>query len=241
MSKLREPKHREKWSQCEWQSTILVQRLRKTRCSRTETWLHRSAKRTDLVCLSWTLQYARDPTHFWCESSDAGLLAKKKPKPTRNLKTHFCQPNLQMCWKPMKCGHLSTKDGTNAGCGRSCAVALVKSWPLLSVIAARRVAASSGSKFHKRIRLARVTAISGKLINLSFLKRPMRVLAKAAGRQTTWSVGITPWGNRVLVSLEKRCPFQNLTSCTKSSQGFLLFVITYHLLLNHYQIANVNN
>ena len=31
-------------------------------------------------------------------------------------------------------------------------------------------------------------------------------------------------------------PMERLRLCTKSLQGFLSFVITYHLLLNHYQI-----
>ena len=55
---------------------------------------------------------------------------KKKTKPIRNLKTRSCLRNLRMCWKPMKCGHSSTKNGINAGCGRSCAAELAKSWRL---------------------------------------------------------------------------------------------------------------
>jgi hypothetical protein len=168
-----------------------VQRLRKTWCAGTETWIYRSTERTDFVCLSRTLQHARCPTPLWCESSDAGLLAKKKTKPIRNLKTRFCQPNLKMCWKPMKCGRLSTKNGTNAGFGRSCAAELAKLWRLSLEIAVRRLAACFGSKFHKHTRVAKVIVISGKHMRLSFLWRRTNVLAKEAVRPITWNVGIT--------------------------------------------------
>lgn len=134
----------------------------------------------------------------------------------------------------MKCGHLSTKDGTNAGFGPSCAVGHVKLWLLSSVIAARQPVVHFGAKSHRSIGLVEATAISGKPIHLSFQQKHTSVLAKGADRQTTWSVGITPSGNRALVSLEKHYPFQNRMQCTKSSQGFLSFVTTYHSFLNHY-------
>ena len=54
----------------------------------------------------------------------------KKTRPVQNLKKRSCLPNLKMCWKPTKCGHLSTKNGTNAGFGRLCVVALAKLWRL---------------------------------------------------------------------------------------------------------------
>jgi len=38
---------------------------------------------------------------------------------SQNLKISFCQQRLKMPWKPMKCGYLSMKDGTNTGFGRS--------------------------------------------------------------------------------------------------------------------------
>ena len=128
VSKLRQPQHRQEWSECQRQSAILVQRLRKARRSGTETRLHRSTKRANSICLLRTFQYARHSTHLWCEPPDIGLLAKKKTRPTRNLKRHSCLPSLTMFWKPTKCGHLSRKSGTNAGCGRLCAAELAKSW-----------------------------------------------------------------------------------------------------------------
>ena len=103
------------------------------------------------------------------------------------------------------------------------------------MIAARRPAANFGNEFHKPIGLAKATAISGKPINSSFLKKPTNALAKGVGRQTIWSVGITLCDNPVRGSLEKLYPFQNRMPCTKSLQGFLSFVTIYHLLLNHYQ------
>jgi hypothetical protein len=55
------------------------------------------------------------------------------------------------------------------GFGRSCAVAHAKLWFLSLVIGVKQPAASFGSKFHKRTKVAKVTAISGKPINSSFL------------------------------------------------------------------------
>lgn len=130
VSKLWQSKPRQEWSQCQRQSAILVQRLRKARRSGTETWLHRSTKRANLIGLLRTLQYARCSTHLWCEPPDIGLLAKKKTRPIQNLKRRSCLPSLTIFWKPTKCGHLSRKDGTNAGCGRFCAAELAKSWLL---------------------------------------------------------------------------------------------------------------
>jgi hypothetical protein len=46
----------------------------------------------------------------------------------------------------MKCGHLSMKNGTNAGFGRLSAAALAKSRLSLWVIEARQPAASFGAK-----------------------------------------------------------------------------------------------
>lgn len=212
-----------------------MQGLRKTRCARTETWIHRSAEGTDLVSLSGTFQYARHPTYLWCQPSDAGSLAKKKTKSIQNLKTRFCRSSLKTYWKPMKCGHLSMSDGTNAGFGRLYVVALARLWPLSSGIEVKRPVANFGSKFHKPIRLATVTAISGKPTNSSFLKRHTSALAREAGRSIIWNVGITLCANPALVSSEKHCPFPSPTLCTKSLLGFLLFVTTYHLFLNHYQ------
>ena len=145
-----------------------------------------------------------------------------------------------MCWKLMKCGHLFTKDGTNAGFGQSCVVEHAKSWPWSSGIVAKQPAVNFGNKFHQPIKLAKATAIFGKRINSSFLKKHMSALARAAGRQTTWSVGITPYGNQVRGSLEKLYPFQNPTQCTKLLQDFLSFGTTSHLFLNHYLIKNVD-
>src|SRR6266508_4919998 len=97
-----------------------------------------------------------------------------------------------MYWKPMKCGHLFMKDGTNAGCGQSCAVARAKLWRWSSGIEARPPVVGCGSKFHQNTRPAKVTAISGKPINSSFLIRHTNVLAKKADKSVIWNVGITP-------------------------------------------------
>ena len=166
--------------------------MRKTRRAGAKAWIQSSAKGTNPIGLLRTFQHARNPTHLWRESSDAGLLAKKKTKAIRTWKRRSCRPNPKMCWKPMKCGHLSTKDGTNAGFGRSCVVGLARSWRLSSGIAARRLVAGCGSRFHQPTRVATVTAISGKPINSFFLKRHTSALAKTVDKQTTWSVGITP-------------------------------------------------
>ena len=168
-----------------------MQRVRQTRCSRTETWLHGSPKRADPLRLCGTFQYAWHPTNVRSQPSDLSVLAKKKTKPTRNLKRRSYRLSPRMSWKPMKCGHLSMKDGTNAGSGRSCVAGLAKSWHLSSVIAARQPAVNFGNKFHRPIGFAKAIAISGKPTSSSFRKRRMSVLAKAAGRPTTWSVGTT--------------------------------------------------
>ena len=130
MPKLRKPKHRQEWSQCERQPAILVQGLRQARRSGAQTRLHRSSERANSVSLLRTFQHAGHSTYLWREPPDIGLLAKKKTRPTQHLKRRFCPPSLTMSWKPMKCGHLSKKDGTNAGCGPSCAAELAKSWRL---------------------------------------------------------------------------------------------------------------
>ena len=169
-----------------------MQSVRQTRCSRTETWLHGSPKRADPLRLCGTLQYAWHPTNVRSKPSNVSLLAKKKTKATRNLKRRSYRLSPRMSWKPMNCGHLSMNDGTNAGCGRSCAAALAKLWRLSSQIAARQAVASCGSRFHKPTKVAKAIAISGKPISSSFRKRRMNVLAKAAGRQITWNVGSTP-------------------------------------------------
>ena len=96
-----------------------------------------ATKRANPVSLLRTLQYAWHPAHFRCKSSDTGFLAKKRTRPAQNLKKHSCLPNLKMSWKPMKCGHSSKKDGTNVGCGQSCAAELAKSWRLCSGTEAR--------------------------------------------------------------------------------------------------------
>jgi hypothetical protein len=59
------------------------------------------------------------------------------------------------------------------------------------VIEVKVLAANFGNKFQKPIKLAKVTVIFGKHIKLSFLKRPMSVLAKKVDRQIIWNVGIT--------------------------------------------------
>ena len=160
------------------------------RCSGAKTRLHRRTKRANPVSLLGAFEYARHPTHFWCEPSDPGFLAKKKTRPVQNLKRHSCLPNLKMFWKPMKCGHLSKKDGTNVGYGQSCAVELVKSWRLCSEIAARRAVANCGSKSLPLTKVARATVTSGKPINSFFLLRRMSALARAADKPITWNVGI---------------------------------------------------
>jgi hypothetical protein len=190
MSKVREPEDCQKRSQCERQSTILVQGLWTARCSGAETRLHGRTKRANPISLLRTFQYARHPTHFWGEPSDTGFLAKKKTRPVQNLKRPSCLPNLKMSWKPMKCGHLCKKDGTNVGCGRSCAVELVKSWRLCLEIEARRAVANCGSKSHLLTKVARVTVTSGKPINSFFLLRHMSALAREADKPITWNVGI---------------------------------------------------
>ena len=49
----------------------------------------------------------------------------------------------------MKCGHLSTKDGTNAGSGRSCVAGLAKSWPFVIGDRSEAPAVNFGNKFHQ--------------------------------------------------------------------------------------------
>ena len=211
-----QPEHCEKRAQCQWQPTILVQRLWQTWCTRTEARIYPGAKGTNLGGTPWTLQYARHPTHLWCQPSDTRSLDKKRTQPTRNLKTHFCLPRLKIFWKRMKCGHLFIKDGTNAGFGRSCVAELAKSWPLSLGIAVKQLVASFGSKSHQPTKVVKVTAISGKLIHSSFLRKLIIVSAKAAGKSIIWSVGITLSGNPMPASSEKLCPFQNPMLCMKS-------------------------
>lgn len=160
------------------------------RCSGAETRLHRRTKRANPVSLLRAFQHARHPAYFWCEPSDTGILAKKRTKPVQNLKKRSCLPNLKMSWKPMKCGHLSKKNGTNVGCGQSCAAELAKSWPLCSETEARRAVANCGSKSHRLTEVARVTVISGKPINSFFLRKHTNVLASKADKPITWNVGI---------------------------------------------------
>jgi len=57
-------------------------------------------------------------------------------------------------------------------------------------IEARRAVASYGSKSHLLTEVARVTVISGKLINSFFLLRHMNVLAREVDKPTTWNAGI---------------------------------------------------
>lgn len=193
-----------------------MQGLRETRCAGTETRIHRSPERTDFVRLPRTIQHARRATHLWRQPSDVGLLVKKKTKPIQPLKTRSCLPNPKMCWKPTKCGRLSTKNGTSAGFGRLCAVGHAKLWRLSSGIGVRQPAVHFGNKFRKRIQVAEVIAIFGKPINSSFLSRPMNVLGKEADRLITWNVGIAPYDNLAHGLSEKHYPFQNRMSCTKS-------------------------
>jgi hypothetical protein len=167
-----------------------VQGLRAPRCSGAETRLYGRTKRANPVSLLRTLQYAGHPAHFWCESSDTGFLAKKRTRPVPNLKKRSCQPSRKMSWKPMKCGHLSKKDGTNAGYGQSCVVELVKSWRLFLAIAARRVVANCGNKSHQPTKVVKATATSGKRIVSSFLLKHMNVLAREADKPIIWNVGI---------------------------------------------------
>jgi hypothetical protein len=51
----------------------------------------------------------------------------KKNETNPKLEDTLCLPNPKMCWKLTKCGHLSKKNGTNAGFGQSCADVLAKS------------------------------------------------------------------------------------------------------------------
>ena len=190
MSKVRQPEDRQKRSQCEWQSTILVQGLWAPRCCGAETRLQRRTKRANPVSLLRTLQYAWHPAHFRCKPSDTGFLAKKRTRPAQNLKKHSCLPNLKMSWKPMKCGHSSKKDGTNVGCGQSCVAGLAKSWRLCSETEARRAVTNCGSKSHRLIEVARVTVTSGKPISLFFLQKRTNALAREADKPITWNVGI---------------------------------------------------
>lgn len=167
-----------------------MQGLWAARCSGAETRLHRSTKRANPVSLLRTLQYAWHPAHFRCESSDAGFLAKKRTRPAQNLKKLSCLPNLKMSWKPMKCGHSSKKDGTNVGCGQSCAAELAKSWRLYSETEARQAVVNCGSKSHRLTEVAGATVTSGKPISLFFLRKRMTVLAREADKPITWNVGI---------------------------------------------------
>jgi len=100
----------------------------------------------------------------------------------------------------MKCGHLSMKDGTNAGFGRLCAAELVKLWPLSSEIAVKQPVVSFGSKSQAPTKAAKATAISGKRINSSFLQKRINVLEKEVGRPIIWNDGTTHLDNPVLVS-----------------------------------------
>ena len=100
----------------------------------------------------------------------------------------------------MKCGHLSIKGGTNVGFGRSCAAERVKSWPLSSEIAVKRPVASFGSKSQTPTKVAKATVISGKRINLSFLKKHITVSEKEAGRLIIWNDGTTHSDNPVPAS-----------------------------------------
>ena len=167
-----------------------MQGLWTPRCFGAETRLHGRTKRANSVSLLRAFQYAWDPAHFWCEPPNTGFLAKKKTKPFQNLKKRSYPPNPKMSWKLTKCGHLSKKNGTTAGCGPSCAVALAKSWRLSSEIEVRQLVARCGSKSHQPTKAARVTVISGKPTNLSFLLKPMSVLARAVDKPIIWSVGI---------------------------------------------------
>ena len=169
-----------------------MQGLRTPRGSGAETRLHPRTKRANPVRLRGAFQYARYSTHFRCEPSDTGFLAKKKTRPVPTLKRHSCLPSPKMSWKLTKCGHLSKKDGTNVGCGRSCAVELAKSWRLCLEIEVRQLVASCGNKSHLLTEVARVTVISGKLINSFFLPRRMNVLVREADKPITWRVGIAP-------------------------------------------------
>ena len=100
----------------------------------------------------------------------------------------------------MKCGHLSMKDGTNAGFGQSCAVELVKSWPSSLEIAVKQPVASFGSKSQVPIKVVKATVTSGKRINSSSPKIPITVLEKEAGRRIIWNDGITRSDSPVLAS-----------------------------------------
>ena len=98
----------------------------------------------------------------------------------------------------MRCGHLSIKSGTNVGFGRLCAVGRVKSWPLSSGIAVKQPVVSCGIKSQTLTKVVKATVIFGKRINSSFLRKPINVSEKEAGRQIIWNDGITRSDNLVL-------------------------------------------
>lgn len=68
-----------------------------------------------------TLGVSRPTLFFWL---------KTKTQPNPNLKRRSCLPSLTMSWKPTKYSHLCGSDGTNVGCGRSCAAELATLWRL---------------------------------------------------------------------------------------------------------------
>jgi IS1 family transposase len=82
----------------------------------------------------------------------------------------------------MKCGHLSTKDGTNAGFGRSCAGAHAKSSLLSSGIMARQLVASLGSKSRKLTKAAGVTSDFWGAYQLVFPAEPHACVGKGSGQ-----------------------------------------------------------
>ena len=92
------------------------------------------------------------------------------------------------------------KDGTNAGFGQSCAVELVKSWPLSLEIAVKQPVASFGSKSHQLTKDAEATVTFGKLINSFFREILTNVLVKEAGKLIIWNDGTTHSGNPALAS-----------------------------------------
>lgn len=83
-----------------------------------------------------------------------------------------------------------------------------------------------------------VTAIFGMPMKKFSQKKPIAVLAKKLDRQATWNAGITPCDNQTLDMYERLYLSQKAISSMPLLHGSMLFVTTYHLLLNHYQIFN---
>lgn len=161
-------------------------------------------------------------------------MAQKKTSKIQRLRRRSCLYSQRMFWKSTKCGHLYLNDGENAGSGRSCVGAHAKSLPMPSVIEVKRPAVFCGNGFLQVIRVVKVSATCGKLINWSSHQILIKVLEKVKDKPITSSVGITNSDNLVLALFAKPYPFQNPTSCMKSQLAHSLSSTIYHLSVNHY-------